>query len=147
MTLPSFQHLAEHHDFLVTSCSARTNSKISHRAWFAPDEYKSTSKNSCLSPYQRIFTSPVKLPACKASSSAGKAITYLELHEQVCRLANALNAHGVKKGDRVTIYLPMIPEAAYAMLACARIGAIHSVVFCSPQNFSGSFSDCSYIRW
>ncbi len=58
-----------------------------------------------------------------------KHITYSEMHEAVCRLANALKARGVKKGDVVTIYLPMIPEAAYAMLACARIGAIHSVVF------------------
>lgn len=58
-----------------------------------------------------------------------KHISYLELHQQVCRLANALKARGVNKGDRVCIYLPMIPEAAYAMLACARIGAIHSVVF------------------
>ncbi len=58
-----------------------------------------------------------------------KHITYRQLHEEVCRFANVLKARGVKKGDRVTIYLPMIPEAAYAMLACARIGAIHSVVF------------------
>ena len=58
-----------------------------------------------------------------------KAITYRELHEEVCRFANALKARGVAKGDRVTIYLPMIPEAAVAMLACARIGAIHSIVF------------------
>ncbi len=58
-----------------------------------------------------------------------KRITYRQLHEEVCRFANVLKAYGVKKGDRVTIYLPMIPEAAYAMLACARIGAIHSVVF------------------
>jgi acetyl-CoA synthetase len=66
-------------------------------------------------------------------------ITYAELHEQVSRLANALLAHGVEKGDRVTIYLPMIPEAAYAMLACARIGAIHSVVFggFSPDSLAG----------
>lgn len=62
-------------------------------------------------------------------SSDVKHISYLELHQQVCRLANALKARGVNKGDRVCIYLPMIPEAAYAMLACARIGAIHSVVF------------------
>src|SRR5690606_18263341 len=58
-----------------------------------------------------------------------RAISYRELHRQVCRLANALKARGVGKGDRVCIYMPMIPEAAYAMLACARIGAIHSVVF------------------
>ena len=56
-------------------------------------------------------------------------ITYQELHDQVCRLANALRERGVKKGDRVCIYMPMIPEAAYAMLACTRIGAIHSIVF------------------
>ena len=66
-------------------------------------------------------------------------ITYAELHENVCRLANVLKARGVKKGDRVTIYMPMIPEAAYAMLACARIGAIHSVVFggFSPDSLAG----------
>ncbi len=58
-----------------------------------------------------------------------QSITYQQLHDEVCQLANALRARGVKKGDRVCIYMPMIPEAAYAMLACARIGAIHSVVF------------------
>src|SRR5260221_718876 len=58
-----------------------------------------------------------------------KHISYRELKHNVCRLANVLLAHGVKKGDRVCIYTPMIPETAYAMLACARIGAVHSVVF------------------
>lgn len=58
-----------------------------------------------------------------------QCITYQELHDEVCQLANALRARGVKKGDRVCIYMPMIPEASYAMLACARIGAVHSVVF------------------
>ncbi|HVR67047.1 MAG TPA: acetate--CoA ligase [Verrucomicrobiae bacterium] len=73
-----------------------------------------------------------------------KHITYAEMHENVCRLANVLKAHGVKKGDRVTIYMPMIPEAAYAMLACARIGAIHSVVFggFSPESLVGRIQDC-----
>ncbi len=73
-----------------------------------------------------------------------KAITYAEAHEQVCRLANVMKKHGVKKGDRVTIYMPMIPEAAYAMLACARIGAIHSVVFggFSPDSLVGRITDC-----
>src|ERR1700752_1321612 len=61
--------------------------------------------------------------------SQSKHITYKELHDEVCRMANNLRTRTVKKGDRVTIYLPMIPEAAYAMLACARIGAIHSVGF------------------
>jgi len=58
-----------------------------------------------------------------------KRISYQELHDKVCQLANVLKKHGIKKGDRVALYMPMIPEAAYAMLACARIGAIHSVVF------------------
>jgi acetyl-CoA synthetase len=73
-----------------------------------------------------------------------KHITYRELHEQVCRMANVLKAQGARKGDRVTIYLPMIPEAAYAMLACARIGAIHSVVFggFSPDSLAGRIDDC-----
>jgi acetyl-CoA synthetase len=72
-----------------------------------------------------------------------KKITYRELYEEVCRFANVLKARGVKKGDRVTIYLPMIPEAAYAMLACARIGAIHSVVFggFSPDSLAGRIED------
>ena len=71
-------------------------------------------------------------------------ISYLELHEQVCRLANALKALGAKKGDRVTIYMPMIPETVVAMLACARIGAIHSVVFggFSPEALKGRIEDC-----
>jgi acetyl-CoA synthetase len=72
-----------------------------------------------------------------------KRITYRDLHAQVCRFANVLKAKGVKKGDRVTIYLPMIPETAYAMLACARIGAIHSVVFggFSPDSLAGRIAD------
>ncbi len=71
-------------------------------------------------------------------------VTYRELHQHVCRLANVLKANGVKRGDRVTIYLPMIPEAAYAMLACARIGAVHSVVFggFSPDSLAGRIADC-----
>ena len=71
-------------------------------------------------------------------------ITYRQLHEQVCKLANVFKANGVKKGDRVTIYLPMIPEAAYAMLACARIGAVHSIVFggFSPDALAGRIHDC-----
>jgi acetyl-CoA synthetase len=73
-----------------------------------------------------------------------RAITYQELHDEVCRFANVLRDHGVRKGDRVTIYLPMIPEAAYAMLACARIGAVHSVVFAgfSPDSLSNRILDC-----
>ena len=71
-------------------------------------------------------------------------ISYKELHKKVCNLSNALKNNGVKKGDRITIYMPMIPEAAYAMLACSRIGAIHSVVFggFSPEALAGRILDC-----
>ncbi|MHA1544813.1 MAG: acetate--CoA ligase, partial [Alphaproteobacteria bacterium] len=73
-----------------------------------------------------------------------KKITFSELHEHVSKFGNVLRDHGVKKGDRVTIYMPMIPEAAYAMLACARVGAVHSVVFggFSPQALAGRILDC-----
>ncbi|HZP65195.1 MAG TPA: AMP-binding protein, partial [Rudaea sp.] len=74
-----------------------------------------------------------------------RAISYRELHAAVCKCANLLKSLGVKKGDRITIYLPMIPEAAVAMLACARIGAIHSVVFggFSPDSLAGRIADCA----
>ena len=76
--------------------------------------------------------------------SVAKTVTYHQLHEHVCRFANVLKKLGVKKGDRVTIYLPMILEAAYAMLACARIGAVHSIVFggFSPEALAGRINDC-----
>jgi acetyl-CoA synthetase len=76
--------------------------------------------------------------------SVDKTFTYRQLYEEVCRFANVLKAQGVKKGDRVTIYLPMIPELAIAMLACARIGAIHSVVFggFSPDSLADRIQDC-----
>ncbi len=76
--------------------------------------------------------------------SVDKKITYNELHENVCRFANVLKSMGAKKGDRITLYMPMIPEAAYAMLACARIGAVHSVVFggFSPDSLAGRINDC-----
>jgi len=71
-------------------------------------------------------------------------VTYRELHERVCRYANVLKAHGVKKGDRVTIYMPMVIDTAVAMLACARIGAVHSVIFggFSPDSIAGRINDC-----
>ncbi len=77
--------------------------------------------------------------------SVSRRISYRELYEAVCRLGNALRSAGVHKGDRVTIYMPMIPEAAVAMLACARIGAIHSVVFggFSPESLAGRIEDCA----
>src|SRR5262245_41186721 len=77
-------------------------------------------------------------------ASEHRQVSYAELHDAVCRLGNVLKKQGVKKGDRVTIYMPMIPEAAVAMLACARIGAIHSVVFggFSPESLIGRIQDC-----
>jgi acetyl-CoA synthetase len=73
-----------------------------------------------------------------------KKLTYKQLHAEVCRFANVLKARGVKKGDRVTIYMPMIPEAAISILACARIGAVHSVIFggFSPDSIAGRIEDC-----
>lgn len=82
-------------------------------------------------------------------SSLERRISYQQLHDEVCRLANVLRARGVKKGDRVCIYMPMVPEAAFAMLACARIGAIHSVVFggFSPESLKDRIldSDCRVV--
>ena len=76
--------------------------------------------------------------------SESRHVTYREAYEQVCRLANVLKSRGVKKGDRVTIYMPMIPEAAFAILACARVGAIHSVIFggFSPDSIKDRILDC-----
>jgi len=78
------------------------------------------------------------------SPSEQKHVSYAELYDEVCRFANVLKEHDVKKGDTVTIYMPMIPEAAYAMLACARIGAVHSVVFggFSPDSLRDRILDC-----
>jgi acetyl-CoA synthetase len=77
-------------------------------------------------------------------ADTGRSISYRELHDMVCRFANVLKSNGAQRGDRVTIYMPMIPEAAVAMLACARIGAIHSVVFggFSPEALAGRIQDC-----
>ena len=77
-------------------------------------------------------------------ATPARHISYADLLDQTCRLANVLKSQGVAKGDRVVLYMPMIPEAAYAMLACARIGAIHSVVFggFSPEALSSRINDC-----
>src|ERR1044072_4309720 len=76
---------------------------------------------------------------------SGRAVTSGELHREVVRMANCLKALGARKGDRVTLYMPMIPEAAVAMLACARIGAVHSVVFggFSPEALHGRIEECA----
>ena len=78
-------------------------------------------------------------------ATPGRTLSYRELHQATCRFANLLKAEGVKRGDRVTLYLPMVPEAAVAMLACARIGAIHSVVFAgfSPEALGSRIEDCA----
>ncbi len=83
-------------------------------------------------------------PAADGNPGEERIFTYLQLHREVCRAANLLKRHGVKKGDRVILYLPMIPEAAIAMLACARIGAVHSVVFggFSAQSVADRILDC-----
>jgi acetyl-CoA synthetase len=79
--------------------------------------------------------------------SESRRLSYRELYERVCQCANALLACGVQRGDRVTVYLPMIPEIAIAMLACARIGAVHSVVFAgfSPDSLAGRIADCGSV--
>jgi acetyl-CoA synthetase len=110
--------------------------------WFADGELN-VSVN-CLDRQLATRADKVALLFEGDDPGVSRKITYRELHEQVCRFGNALRAAGVKKGDRVTIYMPMIPEAAVAMLACARVGAIHSVVFggFSPESLAGRIHDC-----
>jgi acetyl-CoA synthetase len=99
---------------------------------------------SCLDRHAAAHPDRVAIIWESDDPAVSRSITYRELHEQVCRLANALRGLGAKKGDRITIYLPMVPEAAVAMLACARIGAIHSVVFggFSPDSLANRLLDC-----
>lgn len=114
-----------------------------HIRWFADGELNASV--SCLD--RHLATRGDKTALIFEQDDPSKPaqhVTYRELHARVCRLANALRALGVQKGDRVTIYLPMIPEAAVAMLACARIGAVHSVVFggFAPQSIADRVDDC-----
>ncbi len=99
---------------------------------------------SCLDRHLQTHADRVAIIWEGDDPAVSKSISYRELHEQVCRFANGLRSLGVKKGDRVTIYLPMVPEAAVAMLACARIGAVHSVVFggFSPDSLANRIQDC-----
>ena len=99
---------------------------------------------SCLDRHAAAHPDRVAIIWESDDPTVSRKITYKELHEQVCRLANALRGLGAKKGDRITIYLPMVPEAAMAMLACARIGAVHSVVFggFSPDSLANRLIDC-----
>jgi acetyl-CoA synthetase len=109
--------------------------------------YEDGTLNVCANCVDRHLTDKADKPAIIWEGDEphqDKTLTYRELYEQVCRFANVLKKLGVKKGDRVTLYMPMVPEAAYAMLACARIGAIHSVVFggFSPEALAGRINDC-----
>ncbi|MCD6042556.1 MAG: acsA, partial [Burkholderiales bacterium] len=113
-----------------------------HIRWFADGVL-----NAAVNCLDRHLPARAKRPAILWEGddpAESRSISYAELHAEVCRLANALVALGVRKGDRVSIYLPMVPEAAVAMLACARIGAIHSVVFAgfSPEALAGRIRDC-----
>ncbi|MCQ3829069.1 acetate--CoA ligase [Microbulbifer elongatus] len=118
-----------------------------HAAWFADGELN-VSVN-CIDRHLPARAEQTALVWEGDDPADSKNITYQELHQQVCRLANLLKARGVEKGDRVCIYMPMIPEAAYAMLACTRIGAVHSVVFggFSPDSLKDRIldSDCRLV--
>ncbi len=110
--------------------------------WFA-DGTLNVSAN-CLDRHLAIRGDQVAIIWEGDDAAQQRKLTYRELHGEVCRMANALKALGTKRGDRVTIYMPMIPEAAMAMLACTRIGAIHSIVFggFSPEALAGRIKDC-----
>jgi acetyl-CoA synthetase len=113
-----------------------------HIRWYA-DGVLNVSAN-CLDRHLPARANDVAIIWEGDDPADSRKITYGEAHAEVCRMANVLKAHGVAKGDRVTIYLPMIPEAAFAMLACARIGAVHSVIFggFSPESIAGRIQDC-----
>jgi acetyl-CoA synthetase len=112
-----------------------------HIRWF--EDGTTNVAYNCLDRYLETRGDQVAIIWEGDDPSQSKKITYRELHGHVCRMANVMRNRGVSKGDRVTIYMPMIPEAAYAMLACARIGAVHSVVFggFSPDSLAGRIQD------
>ena len=116
-------------------------------SWFSGG--KINASENCIDRHLEKKSSQIAIIWEGDDPSVSKSITYQELYESVCRFANALKERGIKKGDRVCIYMPMIPEAAYAMLACARIGAIHSVVFggFSPESLKDRIldSDCQTV--
>ncbi len=113
-----------------------------HVRWFADGKLNASA--NCLDRHLAERGDRVAIIWESDDGEEVRHITYRDLHEDVCKLANALKSLGAKKGDRITIYLPMIPEAVVAMLACARIGAIHSVVFggFSPEALRGRIEDC-----
>jgi len=124
----------------VSDCSFAADDL--HIRWFADGKLNVAA--NCLDRHLETRGDQIAIIWESDDGKTTEKITYRELHERVCRLAGALRNLGVKKGDRVTIYMPMIPEAAIAMLATARIGAIHSVVFggFSPEALKGRIEDC-----
>ena len=120
---------------------SRTNMKEGEIAWFL--EAKLNVAQNCLDRHLQTKSEKTAIIWEGDNPNEQENISYKELHKRVCRLANGLKSRGIVKGDRVCIYLPMIPEAAIAMLACARIGAIHSVVFggFSPQSLRDRIQD------
>ena len=122
--------------------------KLPYAKWFVGGQL-----NVCYNCLDRHLGTPVANkaaliwegePAGPGQSGEERTLTYQQLHREVCLFANVLKRHGIQKGDRIIIYLPMVPEAAIAMLACARIGAVHSVVFggFSAQSVADRIADC-----
>ena len=118
------------------------NAKDLHIRWFADGTLNAAA--NCLDRHLATRGSQTAIIWEGDDPADSRHISYAELHEEVCKFANVLKAEGAKKGDRITIYMPMIPEATVAMLACARIGAVHSVVFggFSPDALAGRIRDC-----
>jgi len=121
------------------------DAKDLHVRWFYDGELNACV--NCLDRHLPARANDVAIIWESDDPNVAKSITYQEAFEETCRMANVLKARGVKRGDRVVIYMPMIPEAAYAMLACARIGAVHSVVFggFSPEALASRVEDCGAV--
>ena len=125
---------------IISNCSY--NTPVVYIKWYEDGTLNASA--NCLDRHLKTKAKQTAIIWEGDEPSQSKHISYLELYEDVCRFANVLKSRGIKKGDRVTIYLPMIPEAAVAILACARIGAVHSVVFggFSPDALAGRIIDC-----
>ena len=135
------QRLDWHTPFTKVKNTHWSDSSVSIK-WFEDGEL-----NVCYNCVDRHLKAHADKTAILWESDDGQktqSISFLKLYDEVCQMANALKSIGVKKGDRVTLYMPMIPEAAYAMLACARLGAVHSVVFAgfSAEALAGRIDDC-----
>ncbi|HWJ39376.1 MAG TPA: AMP-binding protein, partial [Sphingomicrobium sp.] len=128
--------------FPTRACDSSFNEHDFHIRWYEDGELNLSV--NCLDRHLAENGDKVALIFEADEPGQGYNLTYRELYEETCRFANLLKQHGIKRGDRVMIYMPMMPEAAAAMLACARIGAIHSVVFggFSPESLAGRIEDC-----